>query len=206
MGYKNCRGAKTAEEYLLKCLFAAEEERDKAVFYANSLKIAEDKRIKAEEEKNKKFKEKLKNAPVFKVNDTKTISFQVEPSYRLIKSEYGLNNIETLSSILEKDDKELYEWASKNFEAQPSSYLGDLRPIRKKEDTYDYVLGYMEDETTEKTYVSKEWYPENFVELRTEYHRIDDIYPLDMEEEIKKMAIKELRENLQDAINKLKSE
>ena len=33
-GYKNCRSAKTAEEYLLKCLFAAEEERDKAVFYA----------------------------------------------------------------------------------------------------------------------------------------------------------------------------
>ena len=40
-GYKNCRSAKTAEEYLLKCLFAAEEERDKAVFYAENLKIAE---------------------------------------------------------------------------------------------------------------------------------------------------------------------
>lgn len=32
-GYKNCRSAKTAEEYLLKCLFAAEEERDKALAY-----------------------------------------------------------------------------------------------------------------------------------------------------------------------------
>lgn len=31
--YKNCRDAKTAEEYLLKCLFQAEDERDKAVAY-----------------------------------------------------------------------------------------------------------------------------------------------------------------------------
>lgn len=50
-GYKNCRSAKTAEEYLLKCLFAAEEERDKAVFYAESLKIAENKRIEEEVKK-----------------------------------------------------------------------------------------------------------------------------------------------------------
>ena len=58
---------KTAEEYLLKCLFAAEEERDKAVFYAESLKIAENKRIEKEEERNRRFKEKLKEAPVFQV-------------------------------------------------------------------------------------------------------------------------------------------
>lgn len=45
-GYKNCRSAKTAEEYLLKCLFAAEEERDKAVFYCEEVRIAEEEKIK----------------------------------------------------------------------------------------------------------------------------------------------------------------
>lgn len=132
-GYKNCRSVKTAEEYLLKCLFAAEEERDKAVFYAESLKIAENKRIEEEKERNRKFKEKLKEAPVFQVKETKTISFEVEPSYRLIKPEYMIGNFETLSNILQKDDKELYEWASKRYKAEGTSYFSDLTPILRKE-------------------------------------------------------------------------
>ena len=205
-GYKNCRSAKTAEEYLLKCLFAAEEERDKAVFYAESLKIAENKRIEEEEERNRRFKEKLKEAPAFQVKETKTISFEVEPSYRLIKLEYMIGNFEILSDILQKDDKELYEWASKRYKAK-GIYLSDLTPILRKEKTYDYILAYMEDETTERIFVSQEWYPQDFIELRTEYYnRTDEIYPLEMEEEVKKMAIQELRKNLQETINKLKSE
>lgn len=40
-GYKNCRSAKTAEEYLLKCLFAVEEERDKALSYCEEVRIVE---------------------------------------------------------------------------------------------------------------------------------------------------------------------
>ena len=206
-GYKNCQSAKTAEEYLLKCLFAAEEERDKAVFYAESLKIAENKRIEEEEEKNRRLEEKLKEAPIFQVKDTKTISFEVAPSYKLIKPEYMIGNLETLSDILQKDDKKLYEWASKRYKAEGTSYLSDLTPILKKEKTYDYILAYMEDETTERIFVSQEWYPQEFTELRTEYYnRTDEIYPLEMEEEVKKMAIQELRKNLQSAIDSLKSE
>ena len=46
-----------------------------------------------------------------------------------------------------------------------------------------------------------------FIELRTEYYnRTDEIYPLEMEEEVKKMAIQELRKNLQSAIDDFKSE
>lgn len=45
-GYKNCRSAKTAEEYLLKCLFSAEEERDKALSYCKEVRAAEKERIK----------------------------------------------------------------------------------------------------------------------------------------------------------------
>lgn len=206
-GYKNCRSAKTAEEYLLKCLFAAEEERDKAVFYANSVRVAEENRIEEEEERNRRFKEKLKEAPVFQVKNTKTISFEVEPSYRLIKPEYMIGNFETLSDILQKDDKELYEWASKRYKAEGTSYLSDLTPILRKEKTYDYILAYMEDETTERIFVSQEWYPQDFIELCTEYYnRTDEIYPLEMEEEVKKMAIQELRKNLQSAIDSFKSE
>lgn len=125
--------------------FCAEEERDKAVFYAENLKIAENKRIE-EEERNRSFKERLKEAPVFQVKETKTISFEVEPSYRLIKPEYMIGNFETLFDILQKDDKELYEWASKRYKAEGTSYLSDLTPILRKEKTYDYILAYMEDE------------------------------------------------------------
>lgn len=64
----------------------------------------------------------------------------------------------------------------------------------------------MEDENIKKTYVSEEWYPQDFVELRSEYFGVDGIYPLSMEEEVKKEAIKKLRKSLQDAIDKLKSE
>lgn len=205
-GYKNCHGAKTAEEYLLKCLFAAEEERDKAVFYAEFLKIAEENRIKQEEESAKRLKEKIKNAPIFSVRETKTVSFKVESLYYLVKPEYNFNDINILSNILEKDDDKLYEWASKTYEPIRGSYLSSLKPISRKEKTYDYTLEYMEDENIKKTYVSEEWYPQDFVELKSEYFGVDSIYPLSMEEEVKKEAIKKLRESLQDAIDKLKSE
>lgn len=32
---KDCRNAKTAEEYLLQCLFKAEDDRDKAIAYCS---------------------------------------------------------------------------------------------------------------------------------------------------------------------------
>lgn len=54
-GYKNCRSAKTAEEYLLKCLFAAEEEKDKALSYCEEVRIAEEERIKQARIKEEEF-------------------------------------------------------------------------------------------------------------------------------------------------------
>lgn len=59
-GYKNCRSAKTAEEYLLKCLFAAEEERDKALAYCEEVRAAEEERIEQAELKKKNSKRNLK--------------------------------------------------------------------------------------------------------------------------------------------------
>lgn len=206
-GYKNCRSAKTAEEYLLKCLFAAEEERDKALSYYKEVRAAEEERIKQAQTKEEEFQEKLKNAPVFEVKETETIRFKVEPSYMFIKPDYKLNDVKTLSDLLEKSDEDLYEWASQSYEPMPGSYYSNLRPINLTKKTYDYVLSYMEDEDTKKTFVSEEWYPQDFIELRAEYYnRTDEIYPLEMEEEVKKMAIQELRKNLQGAIDDFKSE
>lgn len=205
-GYKNCRSAKTAEEYLLKCLFAAEEERDKALACCEEVRAAEEERIEQARIKEEEFQEKLKNAPVFEVKETETIRFKVESSYMFIKPDYKLNDVEILSSILAKSDEDLYEWASQSYEPMPGSYYGDLRPINLTKKTYDYVLSYMKDEDTKKTFVSEEWYPHDFIDLQDYYIHVDDTYPIAMEEEIKKEAIKMLRTNLQNTINKLKSE
>ena len=70
-GYKNCRSAKTAEEYLLKCLFAAEEERDKAVFYAESLKIAKTKELKKKKKEIEGLRKNLKKHQFFKLKKRK---------------------------------------------------------------------------------------------------------------------------------------
>lgn len=205
-GYKNCRSAKTAEEYLLKCLFAAEEERDKALAYCEEVRVAEEERIKQAQIKEEEFQEKLKNAPVFAVKETETIRFKVEPSYMFVNPDYKLNDVEILSGILAKSDEDLYEWASQSYEPMSGSYYSNLRPINLTKKTYDYVLSYMEDEDTKKTFVSEELYPHDFIDLQDYYFHVDDVYPIAMEEEIKKEAIKMLRTNLQNAIDKLKSE
>lgn len=123
-----------------------------------------------------------------------------------IKPDYKLNDVEILSSILAKSDEDLYEWASQSYEPMPGSYYSNLRPINLTKKTYDYVLSYMEDEDTKKTFVSEEWYPHDFIDLQDYYLHVDDVYPIAMEEEIKKEAIKMLRTNLQNAIDKLKLE
>lgn len=205
-GYKNCRSAKTAEEYLLKCLFAAEEERDKALAYCEEVRAAEEGRIEQARIKEEEFQKKLENAPVFVVKETETIRFKVEPSYMFAKPDYKLNDVEILSGILAKSDEDLYEWASQSYEPMPGSYYSNLRPINLTKKTYDYVLSYMEDEDTKKTFVSEEWYPHDFIDLQDYYLHVDDVYPIAMEEEIKKEAIKMLRTNLQNAIDKLKLE
>lgn len=120
---------------MLKCLFAAEEERDKALAYCEEVRAAKEKRIEQARIKEE-FQEKLKNAPVFEVKETETIRFKVESSYMFIKPNYKLNDIEILSSILAKSDEDLYEWASQSYEPMPGSYYGDLRPINLTKKTY----------------------------------------------------------------------
>lgn len=54
---KDCRNAKTAEEYLLQCLFKAEDDRDKAIAYCDE--------VRAKEDEHKAYIESLGNLPVY---------------------------------------------------------------------------------------------------------------------------------------------
>lgn len=204
--YKNCRNAKTAEEYLLKCLFQAEEERDEAVAYCEGVREAEEARIKAAEEAQRELEEKAKNVLVFEVKETKTVSYEVADDYRFYKKDYGLANVETLTNALNLNDEDLYEWADKSYHGEDEWY--SVMPIRRSEKTYDYTLTYCssDDETDLHTFVSETYDPENFIEIETNGVAINTIYPISKDEEIKAFAITQLRGALQRAINRLNVE
>lgn len=107
--YINCRDSKTAEEYLLKCLFQAEDERDKAIAYCDQVKAEEEARIKQAEEDEKALQEKLKEAPVFKVQKTETVKYEIAPSYHYKNESYGLNDPSELQEILKLNDEDFWE-------------------------------------------------------------------------------------------------
>lgn len=200
--YKNCRDAKTAEEYLLKCLFQAEEERDEAVAYCNGVREAEEERIKAAEEAQKELKEKAKSTPVFEVKEIKTVSYKVAQDYRLYDKDYGLADIEVLTNALNFNDEDLYEWAQKSYHGEKSWY--SVIPIKRYEHTYDYVLAFSSDDGESLyTFVSDVCSPEAFNELETTEARTGAICPISKDAEIKVLAIAELREVLQRTISRL---
>lgn len=200
--YKNCRNAKTAEEYLLKCLFQAEEERDEAVAYCNGVREAEEERIKAAEETQKELKKKAKNTPVFEVKEIKTVSYKVAQDYKLYDKDYGLADTEVLTNALNLNDEDLYEWAQKSYHGEKSWY--SVIPIKRSEHTYDYVLAFSSDDGDSLyTFVSDVCSPEAFDELETTEARTGAICPISKDAEIKVLAIAELREVLQRAINRL---
>ena len=203
--YKNCRNAKTAEEYLLKCLFQAEEERDEAVAYCEGVREAEEARIKAAEEAQKELEEIAKNAPVFKVKKTKTVSYEVADDYRFYKKDYGLADVEVLTKVLNFNDEDLYEWADKSYHGENSWY--SVMPIKRFEKTFDYVLTYSSgNEDDLHTFVSETYDPENFTELETNDVAINATCPISKDVEVKAFAIAELRKALQRAINRLNEE
>ena len=200
--YKNCRDAKTAEEYLLKCLFQAEEERDEAVSYCNGVREAEEAHVKAAEEAQKEFEEKAKNAPVFEVKEMKTVSYKVARDYRFYDKDYGLADTEVLTNAINLNDEDLYEWARKSYHGEKSWY--SVIPIERSEKIFDYVLAFSSDDGDSLyTFVSDECSPETFDELETTEARTGAICPISKDAEIKVLAIAELRETLQRAIKHL---
>lgn len=200
--YKNCRNAKTAEEYLLKCLFKAEDERDEAVAYCEGVREAEEARIKAAEEAQREFEEKVKNAPVFEVKETKAVKYVAADSYSLYKEDYGLADVETLTNALNLNDEDLYEWALKTYSGKKSWYI--TRPIERTEKIFDYVLVFSSDsDDSLYTFVSDESSPEYFYELKTDNAELKEFCPISKDDEVKALAISSLRESLKEAIEKL---
>lgn len=200
--YKNCRDAKTAEEYLLKCLFKAEDERDKAVAYCEGVREAEEARIKAAEEAQRELEEKAKNAPVFEVKETKAVKYVAADSYRLYKEDYGLADVEVLTNALNLNDDDLYEWALKTYSGEKSWYI--TRPIERTEKIFDYVLTFSSDsDDSLYTFVSDESSPEYFYELKTDDVELGEFCPISKDDEVKALAISSLRESLKEAIERL---
>ena len=200
--YKNCRNAKTAEEYLLKCLFQAEDERDKAVAYCEGVREAEEARVKAAEEAQREFEEKVKNAPVFEVKETKTVKYVATDSYRFCKEDYGLADVEVLTNALNLNDDDLYEWALKTYSGEKSWYI--TRPIERTEKIFDYVLAFSSDsDDSLYIFVSDESSPEYFYEFKTDNAELKEFCPISKDDEVKALAISSLRESLKEAIEKL---
>ena len=203
--YKSCRDAKTAEEYLLKCLFKAEEERDEAIAYCDGVRKAEEGRIEAEEEAQRELEEKAKNAPVFSVKETKAVRYKVTSAYKFCDKDYGLADVKTLTDALNLSDEELYEWACKNYSGEKGWY--SFRPINRTEKTFDYTFVYYgDDETDLQVFVSEEGWPENFEKLTVDEAKIDKFCLITEDSKVKALAIAELREALQRAISRLLKE
>ena len=200
--YKSCRDAKTAEEYLLKCLFKAEEERDEAIAYYDGVRKAEEGRIEAEEEAQRELEEKAKNAPVFSVKETKAVRYKVASAYKFCDKDYGLADVKTLTDALNLSDEELYEWACKNYSGEKGWY--SFRPINRTEKTFDYTFVYYgDDETDLQVFVSEEGWPENFEKLTVDEAKIDKFCLITEDSKVKALAIADLRKELKDAISRL---
>lgn len=201
-GYKSCRDAKTAEEYLLKCLFKAEEERDEAVAYCDGVRKAEEERIKAEKEFQKEFEEKAKNAPVFSVKEIKTVKYEVAHAYKFYNNDYGLDSVETLTNVLNLNDEELYKWARKSYQGEKT--WCSVMPIKRIEKTFDYILTYYNGDGTDlQTFVSEYGWPENFEKLMVNEIKINDFCLIAEDNKVKALAITKLREELEEAISRL---
>lgn len=200
--HASCRDAKTAEEYLLKCLFKAEDERDEAIAYCDGVRKAEEERIKAEKEAQEELKEKAKNAPVFSVKETKTVKYKVAQDYKFYDKDYGLADTEVLTNALSLNDEDLYEWACKSYHGEKSWH--SVIPIERSEKTFDYVFAFSSDDGESLyTFISDECSPESFDELVTGEANTGVICPISKDAEIKALAIAELREALQRAISRL---
>lgn len=201
--HASCRDAKTAEEYLLKCLFKAEDERDEAVAYCDGVRRAEEERIEAEKEAQKELEEKTKNATVFSVKETKTVKYEVASAYKFCDKDYGLDDVKTLTDTLNLNDEELYEWACKSYSGEKGWY--SFSPIKRTEKTFDYVLAYYndDDETDLQAFVSEECWPENFEKLMVDEAKINKFCLITEDSKVKALAIADLRKELKDAISRL---
>jgi hypothetical protein len=200
--HKDCRNAKTADEYLLKCLFKAEDERDEAVAYCEGVRKAEEERIARAEEAQAELLRKLEDAPVFSVEETETVLYQVSRAYRYRDKDYGLNDPSVLRDALALDDEAFYTWSCKTYRGPDGWY--STKPIERVEKTYDYVLK-VDCDGMAYRYVSTIGDPSSFEEV-VDSAVTGYVLDIELDDEAKKLAIAEAREEIGKALEYLEKD
>ena len=187
--HKDCRNAKTADEYLLKCLFKTEDERDEAVAYCEGVRKAEEERIARAEEAQAELLRKLEDAPVFSVEETETVLYQVSRAYRYRDKDYGLNEA-------------FYTWSCKTYRGPDGWY--SMKPIERVGKTYDYVLK-VDCDGMAYRYVSTIGDPSSFEEV-VDSAVTGYVLDIELDDEAKKLAIAEAREEIGKALADLEKD
>lgn len=195
---KDCRNAKTAEEYLLQCLFKAEDDRDKAIAYCDEVRTKED--------EHKAYIESLGNLPVYDYVKTDAVRADVSSHYRLSDSSYNLISDYSLEDMFKMNDEQLLEIAT-DVQKASTRYYGDARPfIQIERETFDILLTFGSDQ---KYYsVVNANTPYSFHDLSTTAKEVSEnnsnIWAKeDLLDDLLKVSVSELRESIKSAIERI---
>ena len=193
---KDCRNAKTAEEYLLQCLFKAEDDRDKAIAYCDE--------VRAKEDEHKAYIESLGNLPVYDYVRTNAVSAEITSDYLL--NNFSLDSEYSFEDMLKMNDEQLIEVATDTRKAS-ISYCGDKEPLIKiKKKTFDILLSYGSEE---KYYsVAGVDSPDSFYDLSTTAketldNTCDTWAKEDLLDNLLKVSVSELRINIERFVESL---
>ena len=193
---KDCRNAKTAEEYLLQCLFKAEDDRDKAIAYCDE--------VRAKEDEHKAYIESLGNLPVYDYVRTNVVGVEISTDYRL--QNFTLDSTYSFEDMLKMNDEQLTEVATDTRKAC-IKYYGDKKPlIQINKKTFDILLSYGSEE---KYYsVASVDNPDSFYDLSTTAKEVsenscDTWAKEDLLDELLKVSVSELRINIKRVVESL---
>lgn len=193
---KDCRNAKTAEEYLLQCLFKAEDDRDKAIAYCDE--------VRAKEDEHKAYIESLGNLPVYDYVRTNAVSAEITSDYLL--NNFSLDSEYSFEDMLRMNDEELLKVAT-DTKLACIKYYGDRKPfIKIKKETFDILLSYG---SKEKYYsVARAGTPDSFYDLSTTAKEVsenscDTWAKEDLLDELLKVSVSELRKYIERTIEHL---
>lgn len=195
---KDCRNSKTAEEYLLQCLFKAEDDRDRAIAYCDE--------VRAKEDEHKAYIESLGELPVYDYVRTNAVRADVSSYYRFSDSCYKLLCDYSLEDMLKMNDEQLLEIAT-DVQKASIKYYGDVKPfIQIEEKTFDILLTY----GGEKRYcsVASAGNPDSFYDLSTTAKEVsesgsDTWTKEDLLDDLLKVSVSELRESIEKAIERI---
>lgn len=193
---KDCRNAKTAEEYFLQCLFKAEDDRDKAIAYCDG--------VRAKEDEHKAYIESLGELPVYDYVRTNAVKAEVSTDYRL--RNFKLNSSYGFEDMLKMNDEQLIEVATDTRKASISYYVDKEPLIKIKKKTFDILLSY----GSEEKYYSVAGIdsPDSFYDLSTTAKEVldntcDTWTKEDLLDNLLKVSVSELRINIERFVESL---